>query len=754
MVRAWRPLVLDASDDPGAVEARRRDAAFVHDTIEVQLRDLAAARSPQRELSEAELAAAVDDMLGGRPPGEHGRWVFYPWSGRLVHLLAPPEFDELRLDRNRHKLTRDEQRRLRGATIGIVGLSVGNAIALTLALEGVGGHLRLADFDRLDLSNMNRVRAAVHDIGVPKVVLAARQIAEIDPYLELSLLPDGLTFDNVDAFLRGGGELGPPLDVVVDECDGLAQKFLLRERARELRLPVVMETSDRGLLDVERFDLEPDRALLHGRMDGAGSADVAERLRAPKRIADGHKAALVVELLDAGLLSTRMAATMVEVDATVSSWPQLASDVVLGGASATVAVRRLVLGQPLPSGRRYVDLQQTVAGATLRAGDEHATAPPAPRPRLGAAHPDRADDVPPEIRAIVEQAVLAPSGANAQPWHFHWDAERLWVARDDARSRGVLDSRGHATLLALGAAIENAAIAAAADGRAAEIELLPAGAPPAAVAALRFLSGLGRGAPGELAALAPFVARRSTDRRIAERRPIDAAGLAALAAAARTRGADLQLRDEPAALEEIGRIVGASDRIRLLCPATHAELAGELRLTRADARRTMDGITLSSLELDAGAQAGVQLVLRPDVAGFLREIGGGRRLEEGAQRSLAGASAAVLLTLGADTPDAWLDGGRALQRVWLEATRRGLGMQPMTVLLFQLEMLDGPAATVFDDGETAELRALEQRLYSVFERPPGPAAMLLRVVRIDGSPERALRLPASWVLSAGEPPAP
>ena len=41
-------------------------------------------------------------------------------------------------------------------------------------------------------------------------------------------------------------------------------KLLVREMARERRIPVLMETSDRGVLDVERFDLEPDRPIFHG----------------------------------------------------------------------------------------------------------------------------------------------------------------------------------------------------------------------------------------------------------------------------------------------------------------------------------------------------------------------------------------------------------------------------------------------------------------------------------------------------------
>jgi len=45
-------------------------------------------------------------------------------------------------------------------------------------------------------------------------------------------------------------------------------KIESRYKARELHIPVVMDTNDRGMLDVERFDLEPERAILHGLADG------------------------------------------------------------------------------------------------------------------------------------------------------------------------------------------------------------------------------------------------------------------------------------------------------------------------------------------------------------------------------------------------------------------------------------------------------------------------------------------------------
>jgi len=110
-----------------------------------------------------------------------------------VHVLDESEFVELRTNRNRYLITAAEQEVLAGKRIGIVGLSVGQSVAMAIALERGCGELRLADHDTLDLSNLNRLRGGVHEIGLPKVVMAARAIAELDPYLQVHTYPQGLT---------------------------------------------------------------------------------------------------------------------------------------------------------------------------------------------------------------------------------------------------------------------------------------------------------------------------------------------------------------------------------------------------------------------------------------------------------------------------------------------------------------------------------------------------------------------------------
>ncbi|MER5264957.1 Rv1355c family protein [Actinosynnema sp. NPDC002837] len=718
---SWRPDVFDPAD---AEDRRRLDGLIASgrvwetsDTLRAQLRDLAEARRP------GDRAADVAEVLAGTPLSEYGRWVHYPWSGRLVRLLPPAEFRELRLDRNRPKLAPHELARLAEFTVGVVGLSVGNAIALTLALEGAVGHLRLADHDTLDLSNLNRVRAGVHDIGRAKTVLAARQIAEFDPYLGLSVM-DGIGPENVEEFLLGGPDLGPPLDAVVEECDSLSVKFLVRQRARAHGLPVLMETSDRGMLDVERFDLEPARPLFHG-LTG-DTADLADA---------GGEAAVVLRLVDGQRISANLAASFVELGSTVSAWPQLASDVTLGGASMTAAIRNLALGEAMPSGRRYLDLdtavREPVTDVTARSAEPEA------HPRTESVR----TPVPDLVRHLVEHAVLAPSAGNAQPWHFYWADDRLWVAHDRDRGRNLMDPHSRTALLALGAAVENVVIAAADRGLDTVVEPFPFGDVVAAIT-----TRPGASAPdGLLTALR----HRRTHRAPGTRSPLTAAEVASLTAAATHHGARLDLCRRPADLEELGLIIGACDRIRFLNPHLHAELFGELRFGPDEAR---DGIDVATLALPAGAEEVLRLVARPEVAARLRQLGGGDRLAQAARDAVAGASAVALLSVPDDAPECWLAGGRAMQRTWLRAEQLGLGPHPMTTAIYLFDLLGGPAATILDAAETAELHELRTRFHRVAPKPDGPLTLLSRLTRTTGPATPSRRLPVDSVLTAGAPP--
>ncbi|MFJ2753556.1 ThiF family adenylyltransferase [Streptomyces sp. NPDC087297] len=324
----------------------------VIDTIADQLTELVTSREPRLRSVPDAVQRAVAEQLAGTDPQEYGTWVWYPWSGRLVHLLPREEFRLVRTDRNRGRIDRAQQRRLLGRRVGIIGLSVGSSAALTFAMEGIGGSFKLADFDSLSVSNLNRLRAGVHHLGLNKCVLAARQMLEIDPWLDIELYQDGLTDDTMEDFFTGGAG---PIDLLVEECDTPYVKIAARERARALGVPVIMDANDRGLLDVERFDLEPDRPLLHGLLGETTSGDL-------KDLTHEEMVDVILTMVDRERISPELTASIVQIGVTLSSWPQLASGVALGGALTADAARRILLGQPRPSGRFYTDLETLTAG--------------------------------------------------------------------------------------------------------------------------------------------------------------------------------------------------------------------------------------------------------------------------------------------------------------------------------------------------------------------------------------------------------
>jgi molybdopterin/thiamine biosynthesis adenylyltransferase len=580
---------------------------------------------------------------------EPRRWAYYPWRRTVVSILGPRAFQRVRLDRNRHLITTAEQRALGALRIGVAGLSVGHAVAYSLAAQGLCGQLRLADFDELELSNLNRVPATVFDLGVNKATAAARRIAELDPYLDVRVCTAGLTRDNIAEFLDG-------LDMVVEECDSLDVKALVREEARARRLPVLMATSDRGLVDVERFDLEPDRPIFHGLLgdvDTAGLSGLTARQKIPH----------VLRIVDAERLSARGAASLLEVGSTLSTWPQLAADVSVGASAIAEAVRRIGLAEELSSGRTRVDLS-----ATLDRIDDP-TQHHADRGHSDLASEEVADEPSDVIGAVTAAAIRAPSGGNAQPWHIETTPAGLVIELAPER-KSTMDVGFRGSAVAVGAAVFNARVAAAANGFHAEVQYTVSDTTPL-LATVRLVDG----ADPDLAALYPGMLRRETNRHHGAATRLATDTVEALRTAAERQGARLKVFVDRDDIDAAANIFAATDRIRYLTPELHAEMVSELRWP-GDAVES--GIDVRSLELDSGELAMLDILRRPEVMATLADWDAGKVLgDDTRDRMRASAALAVVSMQGRDLVD-YARGGSALEAVWITAQHRGLAVQPVS----------------------------------------------------------------------------
>lgn len=636
---AYRAQILDPAEpaDNAVLDELRRDPGIEFlDHHGLQLASLEALRpAPDHELVQ-----------------ERRRWAYYPWRRTVISVLGPRAFRALRLDRNRNNITAAEQDRLSELVIGVAGLSVGHIIAHTLAMQGVCGRLRLADFDELELSNLNRVPATVFDLGVNKAHVAARRIAEIDPYLAVEVFDTGLNADSLDAFIDG-------LDIAVEECDSLHMKAVLRVAAQQRGIPVLMATSDRGIVDVERFDLEPGRPILHGLL---GQLDIDLLPGMTNREKIPH----ILRHLEADRLSARTAASLIEIDKSLSTWPQLAADVTVGASAVTEAARRIGLGEELRSGRTRLDI-----GAALDQIRE---------PDMGHHGSQDTGEVTPAARTaspgdllddLATAAMRAPSGGNVQPWRIEVGADEVSIEIAPAHT-STMDMGFRGSAVAVGAALLNTRIAAAAHGALGEADLVE----DADGAPLQARLRLADGTDAELAGLFTAMMARESNRHHGEPQPVEADLVAALHAAAEREGGRLHLITDRDDMDRVATLFAAADRIRFLTPHLHREMISELRWPGdpdPDA-----GIDVRNLEFDEGDMAVLGVLRRPDVMAELAQWNAGSALGEDMRDRIRASSAlAVVSVPGAGLRD-YAIGGAAVEAVWIAAGRHGVGAQPVS----------------------------------------------------------------------------
>lgn len=348
-----KPEIFDLSQD--ADKARFRELVHegsirqIADDYEEEQRELFGIKNPTRVYAPGFEDAFQEhwrSLAAERPLDEHGRWAYFPWRYLASHILPEADYRAVRTARNRNLITEEEQARFYDATIGIGGLSVGSSVAFALALGGGGKRMKLADMDRLALSNTNRVLAGADRLGMLKVEMAARTIYEINPYAELELHPEGLTPDNIEPFFDG-------LDVMVDELDNLAVKYLIREQAKKRGIAVVMaaDNGDNAVVDVERYDLDPETPFFHGRMGEVSYGMLAglDKFGIGKMITKHVGPENVTE---------RMQQSLTEMGKTIVSWPQLGGAALINGAAVAYCIRKILNGQPLEGNRALVSLDE------------------------------------------------------------------------------------------------------------------------------------------------------------------------------------------------------------------------------------------------------------------------------------------------------------------------------------------------------------------------------------------------------------
>lgn len=750
---SYRPVFFrpgTAADGARLEELLKHGPVTVIDHLHGQLTELVRALNPAIKFSPEHLDRAAIQHLGATPAENYGVWVYYPWSKRLVHLLDEAEFSLVRTDRNRNKITSQEQAILATKKVGVIGLSVGQSAALTMAQERSFGELRLADFDTLELSNLNRIRSGVHQMGMGKVVNTAREIAEIDPFLNVTCYTDGIHADNIDRFLTEGGNL----DLLVEECDSVAVKIIARQKAKALRIPVVMDTSDRGLIDIERFDLEPERPILHGLVDHL-DLELAAKARTNE-----EKLPFVVPIIGLDTMSTRMKASMLEIENSVTTWPQLASAVVLGGALVAEVHRRIALGQFNTSGRWFVDAETLLADPDRDIATKaplHKEAPSISLEEMyGLAERIPLEDLTAQLSAnhvktLVEAGIQAPSAGNLQPWKFLLHEGRLLAFHDAARGDSALDGGRLIPSVDMGTCLENIRLKALDLDLALNMELYPVASDHRLVAA--FSTREKR--PDERDPLVDLIGLRCTNRKKGDAREMPADIMRDLSSAAEVvPGCSAHFITDRAAMDRMALTIAAAERMRVLNPIGHRELFHkEMRWTTEEAANALDGLDIPTMELKLTEEVGFRVASDRKAMDLLQLWNTGQAFMKMTKEGIASSSAIALISVEGSDAHSLIHAGRAAQRFWLRTAAHQLAVHPVSAPILLAHHVRFGGGEGFSEKDKSDLLELYGQVVSGFGIGTREPVFMMRLGFAGAPTMRSLRRPVSAFLQTKQPTA-
>jgi len=134
--------------------------------------------------------------------------------------------------------------KIKKAKVAVFGLgAVGSFAIEALARTGIGSFV-LIDFDKIDLSNINRQIYALHStIGKKKAMLAKKRIKDINPDCIVEIHDSFANAESIETLLS------KDVDVVIDAIDGLNSKVNLICEAKKHGLKIVSSMGAAGKTD-------------------------------------------------------------------------------------------------------------------------------------------------------------------------------------------------------------------------------------------------------------------------------------------------------------------------------------------------------------------------------------------------------------------------------------------------------------------------------------------------------------------------
>jgi hypothetical protein len=305
---------------------------------------------------------------------------------------------------------------------------------------------------------------------------------------------------------------------------------------------------------------------------------------------------------------------------------------------------------------------------------------------------------------LIKAAIFAPSPDNSQPFKYQWQSSSsidLWI--DESRSGKASDNRFVLSDISLGAVIENIVICASSLKFSSDVKYFPnIESLPHFVATITF-NNMAEQKDHDLANAIPT---RATDRRFPFKGPISNGIQKELQIAAQLNQSDLVWFNGKHEIKRVLPIIQKAESIRFKSKILHQELFSTINFND----KTIDeGMHISVLAIEKIAQPIFKQMKKWSVMNLMNKIGAYAMLGvRSVKIPILFSPALALITINTNERVDVIKGGRAIQRVWLQATVNKLSVQPYAAPgIFSLGFIS------CEDEHSKELKIVQQKMNEI-----------------------------------------
>lgn len=330
---------------------------------------------------------------------------------------------------------------------------------------------------------------------------------------------------------------------------------------------------------------------------------------------------------------------------------------------------------------------------------------------------------------LVEAASMASSADNMQPWKFRKQDNTIEVYLASKRKLPT-DVNNMFSWIGIGAAIQNIVVSATSYNLEAKVEYTGEKIAENPVAIVCFTFGKNR------SSLVNSISLRQTNRNPFDFAPLRQELVEQLTESIKELKASVFWTTKKQDFDSMVKMDASSSYIRLAHKPLYEELFQVLRFSQKELENLGYGLSFESLGVPKSAVFMAKLLRFWAINKLISRLGFGKLIAKDLATKLAKTGAICLITALERSPAGYMEAGRAMEQLWLEATQKQLSVQPYGVLPQYLTKTEIEPET-FTGKYLSAIQKHRKPFYSVF--PGAEKEYPAIVLRIGKTNKKSLR---------------